>query len=86
MIGIAPTLSDYLNALCRHFGQYHRLFPRRFTKTLRPGALLSIVVEGDVGAGGQHVCFRSRGCLRPLNGGPVRRTLFPTLSFRRETP
>jgi MOSC domain-containing protein YiiM len=28
-----------------------RLFPRRFTEALRPGAYLRIVVEGDVGAG-----------------------------------
>jgi MOSC domain-containing protein YiiM len=28
-----------------------KLFPRRFTEALRPGALLRIVVEGDVGAG-----------------------------------
>jgi MOSC domain-containing protein YiiM len=28
-----------------------KLFPRRFTEALRPGAYLRIVVEGDVGAG-----------------------------------
>jgi MOSC domain-containing protein YiiM len=28
-----------------------KLFPRRFTEALRPGALLRILVEGDVGAG-----------------------------------
>jgi MOSC domain-containing protein YiiM len=28
-----------------------RMFPRRFTEALRPGAYLRIVVEGDVGAG-----------------------------------
>jgi MOSC domain-containing protein YiiM len=28
-----------------------KLFPRRFTEALRPGALLRIIVEGDVGAG-----------------------------------
>jgi MOSC domain-containing protein YiiM len=28
-----------------------KLFPRRFTQALRPGAYLRIVVEGDVGAG-----------------------------------
>ena len=28
-----------------------KLFPRRFTEASRPGALLRIVVEGDVGAG-----------------------------------
>jgi MOSC domain-containing protein YiiM len=28
-----------------------KMFPRRFTKALRPGAYLRIVVEGDVGAG-----------------------------------
>ena len=28
-----------------------RMFPRRFTQALRPGAYLRIVVEGDVGAG-----------------------------------
>jgi MOSC domain-containing protein YiiM len=28
-----------------------KMFPRRFTEALRPGALLRIVVEGDVGAG-----------------------------------
>ena len=28
-----------------------KLFPRRFTEALRPGALLRIVVEGDIGAG-----------------------------------
>jgi MOSC domain-containing protein YiiM len=28
-----------------------RVFPRRFTEALRPGAYLRIVVEGDVGAG-----------------------------------
>jgi MOSC domain-containing protein YiiM len=28
-----------------------RLFPRRFTEALRPGAYLRIIVEGDVGAG-----------------------------------
>ena len=27
------------------------MFPRRFTKALRPGTYLRIVVEGDVGAG-----------------------------------
>jgi MOSC domain-containing protein YiiM len=29
----------------------HEMFPRRFTKALRPGAYLRIVIEGDVGAG-----------------------------------
>jgi MOSC domain-containing protein YiiM len=28
-----------------------KLSPRRFTEALRPGALLRILVEGDVGAG-----------------------------------
>jgi MOSC domain-containing protein YiiM len=28
-----------------------KLFPRRFTEALRPGAYLRILVEGDVGAG-----------------------------------
>ena len=28
-----------------------KMFPRRFTEALRPGAYLRIVVEGDVGAG-----------------------------------
>ena len=28
-----------------------KMFPRRFTEALRPGALLRLVVEGDVGAG-----------------------------------
>jgi MOSC domain-containing protein YiiM len=28
-----------------------KLFPRRFTEALRPGAYLRIVVEGDIGAG-----------------------------------
>jgi MOSC domain-containing protein YiiM len=28
-----------------------KLFPHRFTEALRPGALLRILVEGDVGAG-----------------------------------
>jgi MOSC domain-containing protein YiiM len=28
-----------------------KLFPRRFTEALRPGALLRLLVEGDVGAG-----------------------------------
>jgi MOSC domain-containing protein YiiM len=28
-----------------------KLFPRRFTQALRPGAYLRLVVEGDVGAG-----------------------------------
>ena len=28
-----------------------KMFPRRFTKAMRPGAYLRIVVEGDVGAG-----------------------------------
>ena len=28
-----------------------KMFPRLFTKALRPGAYLRIIVEGDVGAG-----------------------------------
>jgi MOSC domain-containing protein YiiM len=28
-----------------------KMFPRRFTEAIRPGAYLRIVVEGDVGAG-----------------------------------
>ena len=36
-----------------------KLFPRRFTEALRPGAYLRIVVEGDVGAGDEiHVVDR----------------------------
>ena len=47
-----------------------KLFPRRFTEALRPGALLRILVEGDVGAGDEIQVIE-----RPDHGLTVRDVL-----------
>ena len=52
---IGPTLLEVAEPRipCWRLGvrMNDKLFPRRFTEALRPGALLRILVEGDVGAG-----------------------------------
>lgn len=51
-----------------------KLFPRRFTEALRPGALLRILVEGDVGAGDEIRVIE-----RPA-------TILPSAMFSASTP
>jgi MOSC domain-containing protein YiiM len=56
-----------------------KFFPRRFTEALRPGALLRIVVEGDVGAGDEIRVIE-----RPDHGLTVRDVLRIYASDRQE--